>query len=379
MHGSIEKLFYQQNFIYHVFDGHDKAFDIWMKELDHKKHKKLTLVHIDSHSDLQITQNLTKKTMETETAESIRKWVDIEIQNFISPFLISGMIERVIWIVPTFDTIYKPYSATFEIGFDKSRNITYTNSDHFMYSSKKNLPLTDTTTVHLDIISLKGEESLKRMNIIPEETLLNIDLDYFSVSSPQYRGMTETMQISKKKVLRLASIFDPKNYCFNDDSFTKLLGRFEFKSRDKASIIYGNMQLLADFYIMRLLVDDLDEVEIYRKSRALKDYWCSKENDFYSIMKELIDLRDVFEEDEEFYEDFFIIMISPLHLSSYNELIKSKTLLKKFLLKNGFSSKNLPLVTTIAKSVADGHTPPRQVNFILNSVVDLMYEMFIPN
>ena len=45
---SIEKDFLKINLNYHIFDGHDKAFDIWKNHLNHKKHKKLTLLHIDS-------------------------------------------------------------------------------------------------------------------------------------------------------------------------------------------------------------------------------------------------------------------------------------------------------------------------------------------
>ena len=85
--------------------------------------------------------------MENETAEEIRKKVEIQIQNFISPFIISGMIERVIWIFPTFDKNYFPYSSKIKFGFNKKLKIIETNSDHFMYSSNVNKLLVNGTTV----------------------------------------------------------------------------------------------------------------------------------------------------------------------------------------------------------------------------------------
>jgi hypothetical protein len=394
--GSIEKLFDKIKLNYNIMDGHDNAFDFWMKNIHLLKDKKMTLLHIDSRnsltfknsdSDLQICQGITKEMVFSKTAEEIRKLVSIEIQNFISPFITSGIIERVIWILPTFEEFYFPYSAKIDFGINPKTKKIESNSDHFMFSSNPNVTLTNITTVRrkfffkifhkiqLEIFSLKDEFLTKKLNITPENTLLNIDLDYFSVTSPQFKSLSE--EFSKETVLRLINLFHPKNYCFKHDTFKRILGKYEFIASHETSALYGNFQKLSEIYLNRPLVKHFEFENVLKDSKNLKLFWCSKEFSFESLLEELHEMREYAQDYPDFYDDFFLIMSSPLHFSSYDEIMSSVKVLKTYLSTNGFGPEKLPLITTIAKSLTDGHSQHRKYQFILNQVMDMIYDLFV--
>jgi hypothetical protein len=215
----------------------------------------------------------------------------------------------------------------------------------------------------------------KKLNITPEKTLLNIDLDYFSVTSPQFKSLAD--EFSRETVRRLVNIFHPKNYCFKNDTFKRILGKHEFIATHKISSLYANFQKLAEVYLTRPLTKHFEFENVLKDSRNLKLFWCSKEHSFNSLLEELHEMREYSQDYPDFYDDFFVIMSSPLHSSSYDEILDSMKVLKNYLSTNGFGPEKLPLITTIAKSLTDGHSQHRKYQFILNHVMEMIYDLFV--
>eukprot|EP01080_Neovahlkampfia_damariscottae_P011481 gene11481-4645_t len=377
--GSLDNFLHNLNLNYYVFDSHKYALKYWMKNMEILKGKELLLIHFDGHSDLQINKYIEKDVVLNQKWEDVGSTLPVEIDSFITPMIHAGLIKRVIWIVPEHQKNYFNYHGKIKIGYDEEEQISV-NSDFFMFESSTNLKLTNVTEFQLDIIQLKNGDELKHLKIDPSKTLLDFDFDYFASGSPEYFELKTKHGDEFSKVIELAELFNFRNYCFHEksiDFFEKTFKNLTYYSTNRQSVILGTsanifFEILYSIVEINKFQNDPKKLKYLNEGKEkLKSVWCSKKLNFEQI---LMKVQDLHEEDSDIADTLFTIFYSPIKFTSRDTMLFYKQKIVNFLSRVGLN--DLPLVTTIAKSVKDQFTPKSQEDYIHNLIKEILFELF---
>jgi hypothetical protein len=230
----------------------------------------------------------------------------------------------------------------------------------------------------LHITNLENEDDLKNLKFDPENTLLDIDLDYFSSGSPEYFELIGN--IPHEEIFELGKLFNISNYCFenkNFDFFKNLLGTSTFQSRNQQSLVYGNaVNIFTNFLFPLIEIENFKSNEkklkhIERVKKILKSFWCKEKEIFDEMLKKF---QKLYKMDEDIADKIFGIFYSPIQFSTKETMVEYKNKIVQFLKEKGLNGN--PLVTTVAKSVEDGFTPKSQEKFIETLVKEILFELF---
>jgi hypothetical protein len=226
---------------------------------------------------------------------------------------------------------------------------------------------------------MENQENLKNLKFDPENTLLDIDLDYFSSGSPEYYELIK--KISHDEIFKLGTLFNTSNYCFENkkfEFFKNLLGSSTFQSRNQQSLVYGNaVNIFSNFMFPLIEIEKFKGNEkklkyLERVEKILKSLWCKEKEIFDEILE---NFQKYYKMDEDIADKIFGIFYSPIQFSTKETMREYKNKIVQFLKQKGLNRN--PIVTTIAKSVNDGFTPKSQEKFIETLSKEILFELFL--
>jgi hypothetical protein len=392
--GSIEKELMTNLDIY-LFDAHDNAMYHWLKKLD--RTKKYTLVHIDSHNDLDYPRKLTKEMFESNHTDWAKD-AKIHIGNFIMPFVYAGIIDKIIWLKPEWENV-NVCRDKFQVGNIPGSTRVASNSNLYFMEFHNQIPLENAQNVTLEVLSI-NRFKCPDMKIRNDNILLDIDLDYFSTQNPLEKWLYSEFGLTQPQIFRLASIFDTNSFCWNrvNELPTGLLDNFEpMSTTDSYSKIINKMHtllhvLMAQFFPQRGKRIISDE-EFLQAMSYIMHLWCVEGEEMPPI---LLDVKHLIEashrtDRSEYYSKTHphvglpsvlrmldSIVNLPHHYGNTVEMEEMKRDLFLWLEINGINKENpkKPIIT-IAKSQADGHSYSHLVDYVQNNIVyDILYRLY---
>eukprot|EP01080_Neovahlkampfia_damariscottae_P009436 gene9436-1642_t len=372
---------------------HDLVLKFWLNNYEKLKGKKFTILHIDSHADIDIVSEMNKKNILTSSWYKLKKYYGITISNFMSPMLYMGLVERVIWLTTKEDF----NNDQFVIGNLKNSNLVKTNSSNLFIGDDRRLRIEEqfgNIQNHMEFVVMKIED-LKKLNFTlePSKTLLDIDYDYFSTSSPLVDALVKRFK-NKAQVKNVVSIFNDEKYC---TSKMKHLSTNEKSIIDVLQIptFQNSKEQNDDFLINRILFSLLYQC-FHGKKKRWKDFvkctkiptklWCKGEEDALrkqKLFKKYMDymIEEEEEDEEEDIDDLLFEASSASCLREFSNSLqnirKDKNELKQFL--NQIGLKSPPAFISLAQSVNCGHTPKHLVEFIKYEIYQLLDELYIDN
>jgi hypothetical protein len=173
---------------FETLEEHDQVLTHWYKAF--KEYGQLSVLHIDSHSDLAF-----KKPHE-----------EIEIGNFVIEAFKFGWIKKFIWLKPDQSVEIKTGKEEFECGYVEDSDVLGCTSSLPIFAEEKYDEdfLLDTFPISLQVVSDIGQVDLSEEDNI----VIDIDLDYFCCRNPsrvtfvEKHGM-ECFQKLKEKIMSL--------------------------------------------------------------------------------------------------------------------------------------------------------------------------------
>lgn len=178
---------------FEILEEHDQVLAFWHQVF--KEHGQLSVLHIDSHSDLAIKE----------------PHEEIEIGNFVIEAFKFGWVKEFIWLKPEQSLEIQTGKEEFECGFLGDSEVVKCTSSLPIFASDKcdeNF-LLDNFPVHLQVVDNAEQIDLTgKSNIV-----IDIDLDYFCCLNPSKEAFAkkhglERFQELKEKVLSIKTSKD---------------------------------------------------------------------------------------------------------------------------------------------------------------------------
>lgn len=300
-----------------------------------------------------------------------------------------------IWIKPDFEPI-SPCSDKYEIGNIKGTSKVGVNSNLYFLEFDNSTELTNKKKIELEVIEI-AYDSIPNLKLPYENILLNIDLDYFSTENPMEHLLLNFYNITQQQAFRFAHAFELSNYCMDkiQDFPDEVRAKFpRMSSNHKESRIkYRGYQVLS-MVIGNFLPSEqtnYTDAEFRELITFAEHLWC---RDGANLTNILVDLKHFMEEamivDEtrklpKFESMHFPSVLSmidsiahlPFHVSNTQEIKDRFKDLKHLFWINDLKKGGITPLITISRSETDGHTPFHQVNFLLNELFNLLYELWI--
>lgn len=300
-----------------------------------------------------------------------------------------------IWVKPDFD-ILKPGKDKYQIGNIKGTNQVGVNSNFYFLEFENNTKLTNTQNVELELLQISYDH-LPELKLSNENILLNIDLDYLSTENPMEHLLLNYYNISQEQAYKFAAIYDPLNYCFDKvkDFPVEITNRFHtISSSDKYSRIKSRHYSILTILIAQFLPTKKKTIpdDEFRDVMTLADHlWCRTDDS--SLLSILMEYKHFLEKSIEMDKNRKLPSVDylkfpkipklidsiahlPYHVSTIPEIRDRVKDLKSFLFLNDFKKGGIDPLITIARSETDGHSPFSQVNFLLNEVYNMLYELY---
>ncbi|XP_065676613.1 UPF0489 protein C5orf22 homolog isoform X1 [Hydra vulgaris] len=327
----------------------------------------LKMVHLDSHPDLGFPKHLLAQDCYNKEV----MYNNLEIADWILPLMYCGHLEKLIWLKPPWAEQIPNCTTFFVVGEDKdTKGLRVTcNEEYFLedglYTCSNQLNNSQNVVLQVcqtsDLINeIDEKEKLNEFTnaqskkikldkactyirpIDGEKYILDIDLDYFSVTNPFLKDYT------KEEYSRLRQIYNvsiPK-----DRSSEKHLSSFVKETQKKYQELENIIKAFAeDSHIEE--TNENKEMLIFLKK--LKDRKCGEKIDW-----ELVHAAGLTTE-------------LPHHISSEEkifDLIQEMSLLLQKL--------PAPSLITIARSAEDEYCPPNQVDMIERCVLKVLQDKY---
>lgn len=308
----------------------------------------------------------------------------IDIGDFIMPLVFQGKIERIIWVFPSWEKYCKDYKETFNVGNVKGTSRFSCDSGHFIFSGEAGIrtKLDNRQRVQVEFTSL---ENLKSIDIVPENTLLDIDLDFFSTHNPALLYLSDEFNKTIPYLQKLVEPLRFENLCITKEDMS-----------EEETGFYSNHEESYNLYVQYGYLDYIYKKAFPNKKRPISDEksleeikpliekWCYKYplSAFYEL-KHFLDERVHHPlSNKTFTRNYKPKLINilqycvtfPHHKSSRSDILKFIKRVTKYL-QEKFTTP--PAYTTISMSKSDEHTPSDQVDFILNEIYIMIYKIFI--
>eukprot|EP01080_Neovahlkampfia_damariscottae_P004551 gene4551-7935_t len=370
---------------------HDFVLKHWLENYEHLKGKKYTLLHVDSHPDIDIITKMNKYDILNWKFDLLHEKYGITIANFISPMLFLGLIERVIWLTPDYEYSYDK----FKIGHKSGTNKVRTNSSSTYIGDGERLKKTESfgkETHDVEFITMKiGDLKKLKFKLNPSETLLDIDYDYFSTNSPLLDGLIKYFK-TKDEAKEAVSIFNESNYCIKNNEHLNDFYQQQLKAYKK-SPFQNSREGASEFWMVRILQQHLFRCFIGEKkswrnfiicSTISRKLWCKGIKDATRIQLIFKDYMDHMKEEEEedtqedvedLLQEAHSVASLPETNRSLTQIRKNAKILKKFFSDIGLNSP--PAFVSLAQSIHCGHTPKHLVEFIKYEIYTILHDLFL--
>lgn len=454
----------------HVVNGHHYALKVWLRDMYRDgimRDGNLTLLHIDSHPDLAFPQRLTQamcrdwiygdgssgsntkrsRRRGLESVDNLHVWHsmsgaardNIMISSFVWPMVYCGRVSRIIWIRNPWSTQISDGVKRFHIGNVAGRGDSvrcvgcddiyfgsFVATGSFSLTKESQKPITLEVHHLNDLLAEGGSDSTdrisERLQLDPERTLLDIDLDWFSTDNPahSYLHTTEDFHdlIDENALHELSKLFRCESFCLNAELFEELR-ELQHSNNDRLKDHYlrylehrldsawhkssqGNrgpssipdmipsdreepwqsrlkMRLLMKIFIRyrsnfrNMMLDMTMDQYMERVVGVASPLWCHESTsvaEFISLCRTLRELYEALEGMGQSSASFSRYMSSsvnvPHHVSDDKTIVAMGEQLRTFLSRSGLfgpgedGKRRSPLVTTIARSENDEHTPLHQ-------------------
>lgn len=329
---------------------------------------------------------------------------NIQIASFQVPMIYQGYVERIIWIRPPWSHQIADGKELIHVGNLKNSESVASDSvaPYFGHSYGSTPKLVNTQSFVLDVFNIREENARGRnfadLKLDPAHTLLDIDLDYFSTSNPQRLGLKKDLGLSEEAIARLGKVFSDSSYDFTDVNLPREIIRLikpsrsndpkivEFSRRDQ---IYYHTCLK---YFMTPKYLHVSERFFLRKLRWCRKAFTGSRSEIKKILLEAREFlkqrllkinikstsKDRSKNKGELFHYLNLILNLPNHISSQLTMVEMREELEKFFHDCGLSKDNHhPVMTTIARSESDGHTPKQLREFIEVQVFIMMHNSFV--
>jgi hypothetical protein len=310
----------------------------------------------------------------------------IDIGDFIMPMVYAGVIDRVIWIKPTWEKYAYSMEEEFQVGNLRGDGDGFScNSGNLLFATGTETPLVNAKSVKFTIASL-GDPLLDDIKFDSKTTLLDIDLDYFSTSNPARTMLKREFNISDEKITDLARSFAFENLCMDYEHIPEDI-RNNYSSDDA----YSHELVLKAYFLTRHVMNRFP-----RKGRPITDesfleatvearkYWCdTNATEVFLATKHFLDHA---------VEKVIPVTENTMASTDIRDMLRYSQLMPSHILrKPGIHEKvdelfawlqkklpRRPIATTVVRSEADGHTPSRLVDFLLENVYIMLYKLYAP-
>lgn len=324
------------------------------------------LIHLDSHPDMLIPQDLKPEVV----FDKVALFESLSIENWILPAAFAGHLSKILWIKPPWANQITNGNHSFKIGKEiKTNKVKVTCLENYflsdsLYSKEENL--SDVKDICFEVKTIgnfadsdKSEKELQEANecvckMLDEcnEFILDIDLDFFSTRNPF------------------------KNLYKNANLYEELKVIYHFSVPDKNS---------------PSALEEACSVRQTKLQQLLSAWLYIGENDnlkgFVGNLVPTSDIENLAEKVKKLYNDVDWEMIHnagctcddtelPEHVSSIDEM-KSMMELSFSRLLNFLPT--FPTIVTISRSSDDDYCPPEDVDWIEGEVLKLLKSKFGTN
>uniref|UniRef100_A0A336M9H9 Probable prefoldin subunit 6 n=1 Tax=Culicoides sonorensis TaxID=179676 RepID=A0A336M9H9_CULSO len=312
------------------------------------------LIHFDSHPDLCRPENMPA----CFVFDRILLLDAVNIESWILPPIYGGHVDHVVWMKPSWAGQIPDGSYDLEVGEWNKEIYVHSNLDYYISEGSycQLEELKNRKKWKLESIDFKNELKLNEdfLNKTELPYILDIDLDFFSTKNPFLNIYSRIDAYNRLKQIYII----PKTY--NKD--------------EEKSIISYSMQRRTHLKYLESIFKDLENgKEIDKLEPHPTDPNC------FEHLKQLItDLQRHYEKEEIDYEIIHNAgctcdTIDLPHHESTKEEITSMILDFKTFLK---ALKGPPTIITISRSALDDYCPPNVVDFIQESVLDVLHSVF---
>lgn len=314
------------------------------------------MIHFDSHPDMCVPRQMSAKTVFNRQLllESL------SIENWIMPMIYGNYFgPEIVWIAPPWANQMPIGRHELTIGECDDKIKVDSNLDYFLSDGccedAEKLSNQKKTTIH---VTQCNESSLNEL--IRDEWILDIDLDYFSTLNPFLNIYPKANTYAKLREMFMTT----KNYDVKD---RESVLAYQTRRNHELDFFENLFQYMAqNGSLEKHKNEDESMAEKYELAKNLIDELC-RHYSIYDIDWFVVNDAGCTCDDEEFQVP---------HHESTDETIKE--MLAKFekFLK---SVKMPPTMITIARSCEDGYTPAHQVEFIQSEVLKILRSVYSEN
>ena len=347
----------------YIVEYHNDVMQFYLRNIG-SKHLSIsgnTLIHFDSHPDLQIPTDLNADTI-TANPKSLND--SLTIGDWILPACYYGIFNKIIWLKMFWAQQLPDGHFKMALGKNKKDNTLKVNFEHNYFAAanwfENNLDNLDHIKwIQLSIQTVNFNDHFnwfESFSFSNSNYVLDIDLDFFSTDNPF------------EHIYEKANVYQLLKKIYKFDSVEKDLKIFGYKYQTQIDFLKKIFETLSK--TGELVIEDANNEILSKEQIGLLKCLKSEIEDNYLNDKDidwnLIHVAGTTCSDNE-------LDSLPKHITSRDDILLILEVFGRFLNK----LESVPRLVSVSRSSLDDYTPKKDVDFIQNSVLKCLRDKWL--